>query len=166
MAETGTVRKPPELTFLVDPAELAPALRAVRDYWELKRGTRAMPKRGDIDPIELRPHLPCLSLIEVVEGGKDYHFRLLGTEFARLFGRESTGRTLHEVYGDGDPEILRWMVESYDSVVRLRRPVFKRGAMRAVKKDFMSFESLHMPLSEDGATVTMLLGRTRFLIEE
>lgn len=153
------------LSLVLDPAELSPQLGAVKAYWDAKRGVRAMPRRADIDPVELRAHLPCIGLVDVLDDGRDYRFRLLGTEFARLFGRDSTGKTLSEVYGDGDPEVLRWMMASYADTLRTKRPVLRSGTMRAVKKDFIRCDSLLLPLSEDGARANMILGRTVFLIE-
>lgn len=154
-----------DLTLVLDPAELATELRAVKDYWDAKRGARLMPRRADIDPVELRRHLSCLSLVEVLEDGRDYRFRLLGTEFSRLFDRNSTGKTLRQVYGEGDPEVLDWMRKSYEEVLRLKRPVLRRGSMRAVDKDFIACELLLLPLAEDGERVTMIFGRTLFRIE-
>jgi hypothetical protein len=153
------------LSLVLDPAELAPELGAFKAYWDEKRGTRAMPRRAEIDPVEMRAHLPCIGLVDVVDDGSDFRFRLLGTEFARLFGRDSTGKTLTEVYGAGDPEVLRWMTASYAEVLRTRRPVLRIGTMRAVQKDFIRCDALLLPLSEDGERVNMVLGRTLFQIE-
>ncbi len=161
-----TGREPHALTYVVDPAELVPELRAVKEYWDGKRGARAMARRGDIDPVELRSHLSCLSLVDVLEGGRDYRFRLLGTEFSRLFGRDSTGKTIREVYGGGDPEILSWMLGSYDGVLRSKRPVLRRGSVRAVDKDFIAIDGLLLPLSEDGERVSMIFGHAAFRIEK
>jgi hypothetical protein len=153
------------LSLVLDPAELAPEFGAIKAYWDAKRGARAMPRRADIDPVELRPHLPYLGLVDVLDDGRDFRFRLLGTEFARLFGRDSTGKTLTEVYGAGCPEVLGWMTASYAEVVRTRRPVLRLGSMRAVQKDFIRCDSLLLPLSEDGARASMIMGRTVFQIE-
>ena len=158
--------RPDELGYVVDPAELAPELKEVRDYWAAKCAGRAMPRRADIDPAALRPHLPYLSLLDVLPETKDYRFRLLGTAFAEILGRNSTGKTVRQVYASADPDVMKWMLDTYDAVVATRRPVFKRGSLRAVAKDFIYTEAVHMPLSEDGEHVTMLFGRTRFIVGE
>jgi len=157
--------QPRELSYVIDPPVLAPELRAIKDYWDKKRGARAMPRRADIDPLELRAHLPYLGLVDVLKDGYDFRFRLLGTEFARLFGRDSTGRTVREVYTAGDPDILHWMLDSYLCVVRSKRPVLRLGSVCAVGKDFIATQGLNMPLSEDGERVNMIFGRTVFRIE-
>jgi len=155
-------RKPPSLT--VDPDNLASPLREIRDYWAAKSGGRAMPRRADIDPLELPPqHMPYLSIIEVLPDTDDFRFRLLGTGITERLGRDSTGRTVREVYAATDRETRDWMLETYQAVVTRKRPVLKRGTLRMVQKDFVDFEALHLPLSEDGEHVSMLFGRTHFL---
>lgn len=150
-------------TYVVDPDDLAPELRAIRDYWNAKRGTRPMPRRKDVDPLELAAHLPYLSLVDVLRGGVDFRFRLLGTGITGQFGRDSTGKTMSEAYATADPEVLHWMIDSFAMVVTSKRPVLMWGLLRAVDKDFVRFETFHMPLSEDGDEVSMFLGRTRFI---
>jgi hypothetical protein len=153
------------LSLVLDPAELAPEFGAIKTYWDKKRGARAMPRRADIDPVELRTHLPYFGLVDVIDGGRDFRFRLLGTEFSRLFGRDSTGKTLTEVYGAGCADVLRWMTTSYAEVLRTKRPVLRLGSMRAVRKDFIRCDSLLLPLADDGEHVNMIMGRTVFQIE-
>ncbi|MGO8915110.1 MAG: PAS domain-containing protein, partial [Stellaceae bacterium] len=68
------------LAFTVDPSNVAqPILRPVLEYWERKRGARPMPARHDIEPLELKPYLRHLFLIEVMPGA-DFRYRLLGSE--------------------------------------------------------------------------------------
>src|SRR5262249_21194045 len=158
--------RPDDLTFAIDPDELVPELKEVRDYWLAKCAGRAMPRRADIDPAELRQHLPFLSLLDVLPETKDFRFRLLGTAFAEIIGHNSTGKTVREVYEPIDREVMQWMLDSYNAVVTSKRPVFKRGSLRAVEKDFIYSEAIHMPLSEDGETVSIVFGRTRFVAAE
>jgi hypothetical protein len=157
---------PDKLLIQIDPEDLAAEMQEVRDYWNAKRGTRKMPPRADIDPFELRRHLPFLSLIEVLPNATDFRFRLLGTEITRQLGRDSTGKTVREVYTTADPELRQWLLDTCASVVARKCPVLGRGTLRAVAKDFIIFETLHLPLSEDGEAVNMLFGRTRFLVPE
>jgi hypothetical protein len=150
-------------TLTVDPDDLPPALREIREYWAAKCGGRVMPRRADIDPLDLpAPHMPYLSILEVLPGADDFRFRLLGTGITERLGRDSTGKTVREVYATTDAETQQWMLDVYRAVVTHRRPVLKRGTLRMVQKEFVNFEALHVPLSEDGERVTMLFGRTHF----
>ena len=40
------------------------------DYWETKRGSRSMPARADIDPIEMKAFLPHVVLMDVLRDAK------------------------------------------------------------------------------------------------
>lgn len=152
-----------EFSYQAAPDDLAPELSEFLDYWNEKRGARAMPRRADIDPFELRRHLPYFSLVDVIDGGRDFRFRLLGTGITGHFNRDSTGKMVREAYATAAPEVLAWMLDSMNDVVATKRPGLMRGLLRAVMKDHVTFEVLHVPLSEDGETVSMLLGRARFI---
>ena len=153
---------PDGLSYVVDPVEMAPELREVKDYWLAKRAGRKMPSRADINPIELRQHLHLLFLVEVVDEAKDFRYRLLGTGVTEMLQRDSTGKTIREVYRNADPEVLQWMLDVYTAVVTRQCPVLRRGTLRVVGKEFIIFESLHLPLSDDDRRVNMIFGRARF----
>ena len=54
----GVMKGVEGLSFIVDPPGISePVLRPVLDYWDSKRGARAMPARLDIEPLELKPYL-------------------------------------------------------------------------------------------------------------
>jgi hypothetical protein len=153
-------------SYVVDPDDLAPELREAKDYWIAKRGARELPRRTDIDPVELRLHLPFLSLIEVLDGAKDFRFRLLGTGITETLQRDNTGKTVREVYATAEPDVMHWMLEVYAIAAIRKWPVLWRGTLRVVNKEFIAFESLHLPLSDDGEHVNMLFGRSRFIAGE
>jgi hypothetical protein len=158
----SSARQRPSLT--IDPDNLASPFREIRDYWATKCGGRAMPRRADIDPLELPPqHMPYLSILDVLPDTDDFRFRLLGTGITERLGRDSTGRTVREVYAAAQPAMRDWMLDSYRAVVTHKRPVLKRGTLGMVQKEFVDFEALHLPLSEDGERVSMLFGLTHFL---
>ncbi len=158
----SNARQRPSLT--IDPDNLVSPLREIRDYWASKCGGRAIPRRADIDPLELpAQHMPYLSILDVLPQTNDFRFRVIGTGITERLGRDSTGKTVREVYAAADRETRDWMLEVYQAVVTHKRPVLKRGTLRMVQKEFVDFEALHVPLSEDGERVSMLFGRTHFL---
>jgi hypothetical protein len=156
------MKLPEGLSYRIDPDDLATELREVKDYWDAKRGARAMPRRADIDPHELRRHLPFLWLVDVLPGAQDFRFRLIGTGITEQLGRDSTGKTLREVYTPTGPAVLKWALAICTNAVRLQRPVVGYGTLRPLDKEFVAFQSLHLPLSEDGERVGMLFGRIHF----
>lgn len=122
-----------------------------------------MPRRGDIDPLELRRHLPYLSMIEPVADAGDFRFRLIGTGITERMGRDSTGKTVREAYALADADVRAWMLDVYGAVVTHKRPVLQRGTLRVVRKEYITVEALQLPLSEDGERVSLLFGRTLLL---
>ena len=129
-------------------------------YWLSKRGTRAMPSRADIDPGELRALLPHVLLVDVIEDGKDFRYRLVGTELERHFDRAVTGRLLSELVSGA---YLDYMRSLYLSAVIEGVPVYSANSFDdgrsgfALIADFKRTYRLMLPLSRDGETVDMVL---------
>jgi hypothetical protein len=63
-------------------------LCALHGFWLDKklRASGRLPGRSSIRPEELKPWLGWINLLEVVDGGRDYVFRLYGSNIAREFG--------------------------------------------------------------------------------
>jgi hypothetical protein len=126
-------------------------------YWERKRDGRLACRRLDIDPTELAPHLPNIFMADVIDGGRDFRFRLIGTQIVRGLGRDSTGRRFSELYG-GKPETLQKMIAIFRMVVDEKRPIFVRGSIFWLpSRDIRRFTAGYLPLSEDGLSVNIIL---------
>src|SRR5579863_214999 len=79
-----------------------------------------MPRRRDIDPIEIPPLLPNLQIIDCQPGGR-FRYRLTGTALVTAFGREYTGKYLEELITG---EELVYATHVYATVCAEHRPVF------------------------------------------
>lgn len=159
--EPVPARTAPDVEFLdrID----APLLNDLVAYWDAKRAGRLAPRRSDIDPAELKAHLPRLLLFDVLDDGADFRFRLVGTAIVQGMGRDSTGRRMSDVYAD-EPSILKSLVEGFRRVVAEKRPVFARGPIFWVPdREQRRFVSVTLPLSDDGATVNILLSEMMLL---
>jgi hypothetical protein len=160
----GDPRRWPEgYSCIVDPVRIElPLFRDLHAYWDGKRGGRRMPARADIDPLELRAHLGSLVLIEPMPAADDFRYRLIGTKVTRQHGRDSTGKTVRELYGDRDPVIFDWTMTVLRAVVDQRVPVAASNRLRMVRKEFIASEQLLLPLSNDGTSVNMILCEVAF----
>jgi hypothetical protein len=126
-------------------------------YWDRKRGGRFACSRADIDPTELASHLPDLFMADVLDGGADFRYRLVGTQIVRGLGRDSTGRRLSELYG-AKPAALQKVLATFRTVVEEKRPVFGRGTIFWLpSRDIRRFAAGYLPLSDDGRTVNIIL---------
>jgi hypothetical protein len=134
-------------------------LRAIYTYWNSKRGDREMPSRADLDPADLKPHLPQLVLLDVELDPLRFRYRLVGTEVTRVrrgLGKsDPTGTYVDEVtHHQGTSAVLA----HYQRVVAERKPSLDRGTYTPdPERPWARFTRLVMPLSKDGKTVDMLL---------
>jgi hypothetical protein len=134
------------------------ALRAHEDvfaYWASRRRRARLPGRRDIEPMELKRHLPTVSLIDVGAEGPEFRIRLAGTGLYPVFGREITGLQLEQVYPSG--EVGYWR-EQLEGVVRDGRPAAGQHSLAWRGVGRLSVFWLRLPLAADGERVDMILG--------
>jgi hypothetical protein len=137
-----------------------PLLKAVFDFCAARRGGRAMPRRADIDPVDMpRFVLPYLVLFDVIDGGARFRWRLSGTEVVSRFGRDSTGRFGDEALS-GD--YLAFITSLVQQVCRCRVPVYSLAIFRWEEARTMSTSRLYVPLGEDGDGVSQILAAHDF----
>src|SRR5690348_15047812 len=65
-------------------------------YWERIRGSRAMPRRCDIDPLDIPRLLPFVRLVDVLENPRAFRFRLVGTEIDAITAVRLRGQRFSE----------------------------------------------------------------------
>jgi len=131
------------------------APRLACDYWTLRRGSRAMPSRDDLNPSDMRKFSPHVGLIEIrtdADGQPDYFIRRSGGKWEEIYG-QMTGRYLHQFL----PPILegRWRAV-FDAVCERNAPVCVRSGIEFQGKTWLSAEMFVAPLGRDGK-VDMLL---------
>jgi len=137
-----------------------PVLGPALAYWTEKRGSNAMPRKRDIDPVELpRKLLPNIQIIEVVDGGARFRYRLVGTASVDAFGSDYTGRYVDEMFSD---DRLKFIRHIYSTVHTTKIPLFSLNRYHTTKNIDLFAYRIYMPLSEDGDDVSHVLGILRF----
>lgn len=68
--------------------------RFLLEYWTGLRRGAALPLVTDINPIRMRPALGYVMLVDVVDGGRDFRYRLYGSGLASVSGFDMTSRLL------------------------------------------------------------------------
>jgi hypothetical protein len=138
-----------------------PVLNAALDYWRRKRGSRTMPSRRDIDPIDMPAEiLPYLQTIEVLEGVTRFRYRLIGTALVVAFGSDYGGKYPEEVLSPARAEFIE---QIYRQVYEAKRPILSRN--KYVMQDNPSAlmaNRVYLPLSKDDITVNFILGALSF----
>jgi len=140
---------------LASPTAATRAHQEVFSYWASLRQGGRLPGRADIKPQDLKRLLPTVSLIDVIDRPLDYRLRLAGTGLYSVYGREITGRALHDVYSREAADY--WKAE-LDQVVRLRRPGVGCHSMAWKGSSHLSLLWMRLPLASDGENVDMILG--------
>ena len=135
-------------------------LEIIYRYWRRRRHGCAMPRRADIDPVDIPgaiwPHTMMLDVIWQ-EGAPRFRYRRVGEVFWRALGKEPTGRFIDDVL----PETAgyrRYVLDIYREMVERRRAMYTENIFtldgQAVP---MLTKRVSLPLSEDGERVDMVL---------
>jgi len=131
-------------------------LAGVHATWEQVSAGRLAPRRDEITPALLKTALPWIWMIDVVDGGADFRFRVAGDRVVQFMGRRYAGELLSAAGGTPFFQRMRAVLEA---CIRRREPV-ALGPLRSIKegKEFLEMEVLVLPLSEDGSEITTLFG--------
>jgi hypothetical protein len=134
----------------------APVMRFLMDYWRDHAPAGALPHLKQVDPVELRPALGYLMLLDAVDGGRDFRYRLYGSIVASVSGFDMTGKLLSE--HPASPYVTEFAIASYRAALRRREPVYTErspvGAVQAIR-----WQRIALPLVDDsGAVVRFLAG--------
>jgi hypothetical protein len=135
-------------------------LTAVFDYWLGKATGLRLPRRRDIDPVDIPKLLPILMIVEVLPSGR-YRYRLIGTENAEAFGMNATGRYLDEVLPG--PAYKSHVLALYDECVHSCRALYSECLFTSphYRVPERHIKVLFMPLSDDGTRVNQVLESRR-----
>lgn len=115
-------RSTEELHQIVDralPDEAAASLHSLYELWESRRNGRKVPARQDIDVLELRPWLGWLTVMDMVDDGADFVYRIFGTSQANQIGVDLTGRRTSTC-----PEVTQSFLDSLRDSAAAARPIF------------------------------------------
>jgi hypothetical protein len=140
----------------------ASAVRAHEEivgYWRSRRQRGGLPGRADIDPCDIKGHLPTISLIDIrgrgPDGARDYRLRLAGTGLYSVYGGEITGKALADVYAG---EATKYWRGELDKIVDSRAPGVGFHSLAWRGAPHLSILWLRLPLAGDGERVDMILG--------
>lgn len=136
---------------------MSPRLAEAYRAWLKLANGRFAPTRSEISPRVFKPVLPTVFLLDVIDGGADFRLALGGDKIIRfLLNRLSPGMLLSEISGslfhERATRLLRYCVNTMLPVAG--------GPSQAVLegREFLLLEVLALPLSNDGETVTTVLG--------
>jgi hypothetical protein len=138
-------------------------LASVRAYWTRQRGSRPLPRRKDIAPSDIKKWLPQVLLVDVINGGADFRYRLVGGHLVRFFGSEPSGKLMSDALAPFGDETVQKTLELYRAALTLGEPLRIRGDGEWYGRSAQHFDAILTPLSDDGVTVNMIFGAFDFM---
>jgi len=137
-------------------AMAAPPLAALVEYWTALRVNGALPLADRIDPLEMRRALGYVMLVDVIENGEDFRYRLFGSAVAAVSGFDMTGRRLSEHAASA--YLLEFSLALYRAALQRKEPVFSQYAPVGTKVT-AEWHRVALPLADSfGAVVRLLAG--------
>jgi len=154
MNERATLLSP-NFTEIAAPA--CDGARRLHDFWAQRLAEAAdLPGRDDFS-FELLRRLDVLGkafVVEPLEGGRDWRYRLLGSEITWLFGRDVTNIPFSAHF---EPAEAQQCINFSNQVARERRPVFLMASF--VSGSFKGqLETLSLPVWNRSRDTIWLVG--------
>lgn len=132
---------------------LHPRLRDLWRFWNALRGNRATPRTDEVNALVLKPWLGNVLLVDVIDGGRDFRYRLYGTIVAAHFGFDLTGRLVSECTDLIGPMPL----QEYRRAAETGRPDAVARISPAAR-DHLQMDKLALPLAtDDGGSIVRIL---------
>ena len=132
--------------------------RALLDYWLRIRGDRPAPARADVRPEEIGAAvLPHVGLVDVLEGGARFRYRLVGTAMNRLYRRDYTGTFVDVAKA---PDYAGVLLREYRRCAVYRTVRYFEAPSRFANDHRRPTYRLLLPLASDGGAVDMILFST------
>jgi hypothetical protein len=131
-------------------------LLEVYGTWMKAAAGRMAPRRDEITPALLKSVLPWVWMIDVVDGGTDFRFRIAGDRVIQFMGRRYAGQLLSEFAGQPFFEVMR---EILLASLTSKRPLVSGPTRSSLPgKEHLALQVAVLPLSEDGLNVTTIFG--------
>ena len=127
-------------------------------YWRGLCGERKFPARKDVTPRALGSLLRYTTLLGVIDGGKDYDYRIVGDAYVMAHGVSFQGKRWSET--DKLSPGYHTMIKSvYDSVAHKAEPIAMRGWIErsGATAEYIYCEYVFLPLGTDGKSVDHIL---------
>ncbi len=131
---------------------LTGSLLAFHQLWQSKCAGERLPARADFSLQELRPFMGNVAILDVIDGGADFRFRLYGSGIAESYQGDMTGKSVREYR----PEFFDRLAPGYRDCIARRAPRFDRFEVDDSRMLFR-WARVVLPLASDGHHVDMLM---------
>ncbi|MFN4278221.1 MAG: PAS domain-containing protein [Ferrovibrio sp.] len=123
-------------------------------HWHALRERHGSVRPEHVDPFDLRPVLGYVLLLDVLDDGADYRYRLYGTEVARIAGFDMTGKRTSEMVTGSLAS--NFYLAIYRAMLRRPEPVYSWHEM-PMEITINSWDRIVLPLQDvDGRIVRII----------
>lgn len=149
----------------VDGIEMAPLLpagdcpkpdaRTLLDWWHHRpRGEAALPEWNDVDPVSLLPWMGWITLYDVVDGGRDIRYRLVGSRITEQAGIDLTGRLVSQGVYVATPRLL---LEHFRRLGERAAPTWTNRVMETQHGFTITHDRIWLPFRRGGDALALWL---------
>lgn len=150
-------RRAPIVVWKPDPVILVrDELRFLAEHWNLLRAGRDFPDIGDIRPESMLPVLGFVMLIDVIDGGRAFRYRLYGSRIAAYSGKDWTGKTTADMIESMGTAAPVFYDALYRAVLLRPEPVFTSNTS-IVELSTATWLRLVLPLAKGRAGIVRFL---------
>lgn len=129
------------------------AVDTILKYFEQKTGDARLPRRDDLQPMELKQYLPQVGLFEPIydDDGQlvDADIPLLGSRLDDFYGH-MTGKRVKDF---PQAQVAMRIIQACRQCVSLKRPIIVKAQSLSDEKNFLAITVLYIPMSNDGETI-------------
>lgn len=137
-----------------DAALASDKLRFLMSHWTELRGTDPMPHMRAIDPLNMRPVLGYIMLLEPIDGGRDFRYLVYGSEIAAVSEIEMTGKIASALAASQN--VVEFGMAAYRAAWERQAPLYTvrspLGAYRTAE-----WHRLTLPLAGDDGRIGRLI---------
>jgi len=138
---------------------LDPGLRRLHDEWLVNRSSKTFPTSVSIDLLDYAEDAARWSILDVIDGGEAFYVRMCGSQIVALVGVDFTGqrlsRDLSELPGIAIQNRIGTM---FRTVIDRSGPIVFGPKTSSVEgKEFITLNSICLPFSDDGKSVTRII---------
>lgn len=127
---------------------------AALEYWNRIRGDLPLPRRDQFDPFDIPRLLPFVVFLEVVDGGRDFRYRVIGSDARAHFFENYTGRMMGDLaHVEPEGPLLTKLRTAVSGKQPQRVPAEYVGPLQDIRKQ----DEIVLPLSDATGTVSHLL---------
>jgi hypothetical protein len=110
-----------------------------------------LPLKSHFNPMRIAPYLPAVYMLDVLDGGKDFRVRLMGTDIVYHAGQDLTGRKTSELNN------IEFRVNIYQDVVALRQPLSKLVYVGEMRGHHKVMDNLYVPLGDSDGILSFIM---------